>query len=167
MVHRHSATAKKHKRLRAAKGLCIDCGKAQSLTKTRCLKCTIRLVASSHLGSRTRWKELARRFRGKCRYSGKRIMIGHNAEIDHTLPSSLWPHLKGDISNLQWVHSDINTMKGKLTPRQFFRLCAEILRVSLSNGNAQKDSGIKVKPSRRLLIELDKIIEIFSDTFAG
>lgn len=62
---------------------------------------------------------------GTCFYSGVKILPGLTASIDHRIPKS-----KGgtnDITNLEWVHMGINTLKGNFTEKEFISKCAPIL----------------------------------------
>ena len=90
--------------------------------------------AGNHCGSgenRTnqteRALELARLWktqRGMCAVTGWRL-DKENAQLDHIVPKSKG----GDnaISNLRWIHRDVNYSKRDMTDEVFFRLCSAVV----------------------------------------
>ena len=61
---------------------------------------------------------------GICPYSGRKLTLGVDAEIDHREPRS-----KGGsdfIENLQWVHKVVNQMKYNYSEEDFLAVVAEI-----------------------------------------
>jgi 5-methylcytosine-specific restriction endonuclease McrA len=68
------------------------------------------------------WK-MAKKQKCRCPYSGRKLQTD-NIHLDHIIPKS-----KGginDISNLQLLPGEVNTMKWNLMPDDFIRLCKEI-----------------------------------------
>jgi len=63
-----------------------------------------------------------------CYLSGRPLVIGENACLDHVLSRARYQHhhLAGGLENLRWADADVNRAKGQLTPEQFFELCREV-----------------------------------------
>lgn len=101
--------------------VCVRCGKSPSIHLLKnCLVCTLKCLAYDVWEDRKRWKELLDLFdqqNGKCPYLKEPITIGLNASLDHRIPKKLGG--TNELSNLQWVHKAINTMKWDLTEEQF------------------------------------------------
>jgi 5-methylcytosine-specific restriction endonuclease McrA len=70
------------------------------------------------------WK-MAKKQECKCPYSGRKLENG-NIHLDHIIPKS-----KGgsnNISNLQLLPGEINTMKWNILPDEFVKICKEITK---------------------------------------
>jgi HNH endonuclease len=130
---------------RSSKGLCERCGKnPPKENRKNCAPCTTECSSNNRRNREARFfdrrarssalvysvglaRQLAhlwKRQRGKCLLTGRRL-DRTNAEIDHILASS-----KGgsnDISNLRWVHHDVNQAKGALSDAEFLILCKEVV----------------------------------------
>lgn len=105
-------------------GVCIDCGSASATPgNRRCVACYLKRVAGKRLGNAFRWQEIELLFdqqSGICPYSGLKLEIGIDADLDHKTPVS-----KGgsnEIENLQWVHSMANTMKWHYSEEEFLNM---------------------------------------------
>lgn len=110
-------------------GLCYDCRKPSN-GKLRCLMCSLNNSVRKHscADKTTELLELFNQQQGKCTYTGLPIVIGESASIDHKNPSS-----KGgtnDLSNLHWVHTGINRLKGTMNHDEFL-VFIQTLRSSL------------------------------------
>ena len=69
------------------------------------------------------WKDLKDLFdkqNGTCVYSGKEIIIGKNAHLDHIVPRARGGG--NELTNLQWLHKDVNMMKRALSESDFLDL---------------------------------------------
>lgn len=69
-------------------------------------------------------------FNGKCKLSGENIQFGKhwNKLSDQTASLDRIDNSKGYIiGNVQWVHKDVNFMKGQLTQERFKELCKLIV----------------------------------------
>ncbi len=127
-----AAKARERRKERLFAGSCVRCGKCPRLEshKSLCETCYFKTVAHDALGSILRWEELRELLvdqGGVCVYSGRKLTIGLDAEIDHIRPvaggGDLW-----DIGNLQWVHSMVNQMKWSFTEEEFLSVVADIFR---------------------------------------
>jgi 5-methylcytosine-specific restriction endonuclease McrA len=61
---------------------------------------------------------------GICPYTGRHLILGKDASLDHIVPSS-----KGgtnDLENLQWVFHKANEMKWNYSEEEFLGLVREI-----------------------------------------
>lgn len=58
-----------------------------------------------------------------CPYTGRKLVIGVNASIDHIQPRSRFPELVNCYENLEWVDVDVNRAKRSLTKEEFIALC--------------------------------------------
>ena len=61
-----------------------------------------------------------------CPYSGRTLTIGKNASVDHIQPRSKFPHLTGEISNMEWVDEDVNRAKRTMSREEFISMCVQI-----------------------------------------
>lgn len=124
--------SKAWRKRRKQQGLCADCADGQAVHGTvRCLRCTLKKHAKHHLGHRARWKELAELFvqqGGRCAYTGVKLKMGVNASVDHVVARSVAPEREHDITNLKWVHVDVNKAKGALSLEEYVKQCERVLR---------------------------------------
>ena len=113
---------------RERSGICVKCGKEPCVkSNRRCATCCLKHSAWTYFKSTNRWADFQSLFNsqhGVCPYSGRSLTIGFDAEIDHIIPRSAGG--TDELSNLQWVHSDVNKMKAHQLPEQFLSLVAEI-----------------------------------------
>lgn len=66
---------------------------------------------------------------GKCALSGQEIVFGGRSQRYKTMTASLdrIQHNKGYVKgNVQWVHKDLNMIKGKLDNKRFIELCRNV-----------------------------------------
>lgn len=108
-------------------GLCTRCGE-QAVAGTVCFLHWVRRIASVTVGCNGAGAVLTslwERQRGRCAYTGELLIPGHNASLDHKMPTSRG----GDhsIDNLQWVSSLINRMKTDMTHEEFLSMCRRIM----------------------------------------
>ena len=112
---------------RHEKGLC-RCGNPATIGKV-CNDCWFKRESQFNTGSKHMWqaiKQLLEKQEYKCAYSGRHLIPGVNASLDHIVPIA-----KGgsnDITNLQWVDKQINTrMKFGLSHQEFMSLLHQII----------------------------------------
>ena len=120
---------KKARRLyRQAAGTCVGCGDSAVLAamvgnqNALCEACYYRKTANRRLGSPRYAPLLREKFLaqdGRCPYSGESLTLGLNATLDHILPTSRYPELRGDPANVEWVIDWVNLMKQDATPDEF------------------------------------------------
>ena len=61
-----------------------------------------------------------------CPYSGRKLVIGENASLDHVNPRSTHPLQIGSIENIEWVDVEVNRAKRTMTRDEFIALCTVI-----------------------------------------
>lgn len=112
----------KLKESRRKSSLCIRCGdKSIDDGVSYCEKCYLRKAATRYLGTSKRWLELRSLFdkqEGRCVYTGWKLKLGINSEIDHITAKSIGGN--NDVTNLQWIYHTINYMKRDYTEAEFF-----------------------------------------------
>ena len=111
-----------------AKGLCYSCAeKPVTGTVSYCRQHWIAQAAwRAGLRGKGQWialEELLKRQGGKCPYTGRVLVLGVNASVDHKKPRSLFPSLIGDIENLEWVDVEVNRAKRAMAKDEFIALC--------------------------------------------
>jgi hypothetical protein len=114
-------------------GLCRHCGDNKMQNHTYCETCHLKNV-SLGLTSRTEerstnklWKNLKEIYKsqdGVCPYTGRKIHLGQEAELDHKMPVCRGG--KGEKENLQWVHRKVNRAKGDMSEEEFLDLVREV-----------------------------------------
>lgn len=111
-------------------GLCI-CGKPIKVRRKdgMCKDCWFKNIAKNRTGSRKNWlaiKKLLEKQNYRCIYTGKKLIIGKNASLDHIIPTSK----DGDnsIENLQWLDLQINVMKNNMSHQEFISTIKLILK---------------------------------------
>lgn len=112
-------------RIRNAKwkelGLCGECGKETINPSIRCCwKCWFRKGAARWCGGTefsNSLRELWDSQGGTCAYTGKPLIPGLNAEIDHKV--SRKNNGKNELANLQFVDEWVNTIKGTRNHDEF------------------------------------------------
>jgi 5-methylcytosine-specific restriction endonuclease McrA len=112
-------------------GLCYSCSdKPVNGTSSWCEKHWLTQAAWRFgLRGRGSWKKLKDLLEAQnytCPYSGRKLIIGMNASVDHKLPRSKYPGLVGSIGNCEWVDEDVNRAKRAMTPAEFIALCKSV-----------------------------------------
>jgi hypothetical protein len=131
--------AQKHKERRGqrkAQRLCQDCGKpVMPNSEARCEFHFLRQmlnrrihVSSDALIERIKTKLMEQKWR--CPISGRWLVLGINASLDHILPKSKFPEKAQDIENLQWVDTYVNFAKHDMSQEELVTLCREIVAVA-------------------------------------
>jgi CRISPR/Cas system Type II protein with McrA/HNH and RuvC-like nuclease domain len=130
----------KAKRRHAKKmGLCTECFTEKSIdNNVLCEKCYYKAVSRFHFKTVKYWTDLKRLYeeqKGICPYSGVKLSIGLNAELDHIKAKSNG----GDntLENCQWVYAPVNKMKWNLSEEDFKDLIFKIA----DNFNRKEDGA--------------------------
>ena len=108
-------------------GQCVSCSNNSLPNHQKCKVCVVKAATYQATGSRKNWEAVLGLFTGQCAVSGLPIEIGKNAHLDHRLPKSTHPELIADLTNLQWVHRDVNYAKRNLHPQLFLELCKKVV----------------------------------------
>ena len=115
---------------RAAQGECVICRK-HAVAGAFCLHHWFKNIGSSHgfnvkNGGIALLKQLWDEQEGRCAVTGRALVPGNGASLDHVVPTS-----KGgtnEKSNLRWVLWEINRAKSDMTHEQFVAMCREVVR---------------------------------------
>lgn len=129
-LDRSNAQSKRKYLARKEAGVCYRCASTVVEKCTVCLKCWFKKKAVDNLGSETRWESLRDKLIAQdhtCPYTGLKLEPGGNASVDHIFPSSLYPELEYELSNVEWVDMRFNRTKFDYTEDQFFHLCMAVL----------------------------------------
>jgi len=126
--NRFNISLKKRRKSNKQKGLC-RCGDKKLSVGLRCEKCFLKALASRATGDVSNWlklKELLIKQNNRCIYTGKKLVLGDNASLDHIIPLSK----DGDraLYNVQWVDFQINDMKTNFTHEEFIDTMKLILK---------------------------------------
>ena len=127
---------------RHEKGLC-RCGNPATIGKV-CNDCWFKRESQFNTGSKHMWqaiKQLLEKQEYKCAYSGRHLIPGVNASLDHIVPIA--KSGSNDITNLQWVDKQINTrMKFGLSHQEFMSLIHQIISYTDSMGSIPRSPRI-------------------------
>ena len=89
-----------------------------------------------HFGSAEQYevlREVFKRDGGVCPYSGRKLILGVNAALDHKVPKMAGGGNEKD--NLQWVHVAANNAKWHMAETEFLQLVEDIYRFRLLPGS--------------------------------
>ena len=127
--------AKKRNDKRRALGICRSCG--GPLLKHSTNFCELHYVVSKlkwGLGRAGRIYEaeyILKKLQAqsyRCPYTGEKLILGLNAQLDHIKPRSRFPKLLGDLDNLEWISAVANQAKGQMTKKEFLAKYILMLR---------------------------------------
>ncbi len=63
----------------------------------------------------------------KCYITGRELVLGLNASLDHVIPRSKDKELSKKIDNLKWCDKSVNFVKRDLTIDEFISLCRDVI----------------------------------------
>jgi 5-methylcytosine-specific restriction endonuclease McrA len=112
---------------RRADGGCTRCGYPAEVGQL-CRRDWFEMMGRNALGSRSHGAALARLWLaqgGRCAYTGRRLVPGVNASVDHVVPRARGG--RDELANLVWCCAEVNRAKTDMTPQDFRALCAEVL----------------------------------------
>jgi 5-methylcytosine-specific restriction endonuclease McrA len=113
------------------RGLCIFCTEKRFGDSALCEKHYFNSIATSNLKDRTKGDHLKEIFfaqNSKCYYSGRELIAGKNASIDHLFPISTHPELANSIENIRWCDKQVNHAKNNMDYTSFINLCGDIVK---------------------------------------
>lgn len=108
----------------------MSCNEKRLPTHTMCEFHIFEEYAHRHLKNDSRWKELKDLFYSQnqeCYLSGKKLILGINASLDHIIPISKGGSFD-DIKNLAWMDEPSNYAKNNLSNEEFILLCNRIAK---------------------------------------
>lgn len=114
-------------------GICYECGKQAGMDHgKRCELCFFRNIARKFQNISGEQLQKLFEFQKKtCPLSGRTLVPGYNAHLDHIVPRS-----KGgsnEIENLRWVDKSVNYAKRDLSDDDFLRLVKEVYAYTLKD----------------------------------
>lgn len=108
-----------------ADGQCIQCYENRDTPSGKlCALCVVKGSARKWLGGAKHADDLLGLLESQgrlCPYSGRELVIGLNAVVDHKNPRSRGG--SSSIDNLQWVDDEVNRAKTDMTHDEFISLC--------------------------------------------
>lgn len=133
-------------RSRVTNGQCVYC-KEPSTAGAFCFTHWLKNIGSPYklrksngglLMIRSLWEEQ----KGLCKVTGEVLIPGHNASLDHIIPTS-----KGGLStrdNLRWVLLEINRAKSNMTHQQFVEMCRKVVAASDESTPLNKEISLRL-----------------------
>lgn len=122
----HSLHRKERRKFFKEKGLCAECGKEKLCHCVCCVDCYMASASKQNLGTTKHRHELKERFfaeGSKCFYTGKELILGVNASLDHMNPVSRFGESANVPENLVWCDRAVNEAKKSMTKEEFIGLC--------------------------------------------
>jgi len=123
--HEHCTAREKDRREKYLQaGVCRSHSKRIAISSSQCEECWFRARARTALGDRKEWKTLKDLFTTQnnlCAYTGKVLIAGDNASVDHKIPET-----RGGtktLPNVHFVDKIINKLKTWLTHDEFLLIC--------------------------------------------
>lgn len=112
------------------KGLCIFCKENKFGESALCEKHFFISVATTSLKDRTQWERLREVFYAqdeRCYLSGRKLIAGKNASIDHIFSVRKNPEMRNKLENLRWCDKQVNHAKNDMSCEDFVALCKDIV----------------------------------------
>lgn len=138
----HSNYVKNLRSTRKEKGLCRECNKNKMEFSNYCEEHYLKNTSKAAMRTEKYWNELKIMFEkqnGKCYYTGKDLIFGINASIDHIISQHTRLDNVYTLENLVWCDLEINLMKRNISYENFIANCKLILDTV---GRASGDVGI-------------------------
>jgi len=130
-AERQRSREKGHRRAKA--GICQSCvlptefGTQTCSTHWFANRVTQRLgLGGDTIGRGQALKAILEKQNYLCAYTGKKLVPGVNASVDHIQCKAKHPELVGDTNNIAWVDFQINRMKNDMDRDEFLETCAVI-----------------------------------------
>lgn len=126
-----TALSGKHYYKKIADGNCLRCGRKRDIDhNTFCRVCWFKDRSLCATGTIANYKELEAKLiaqDSKCYFTGKQLVIGTNASVDHLTSKYNDKSLESDVNNLVWADLTINTMKNSCNEQEFYTICKLVL----------------------------------------
>ncbi len=109
--------------------LCITCAKPAEILNKYCLcrVCWFKRIASSRTKNIGNWEVIKNKLENQnyiCFYSGRKLIIGKNASLDHIIPKTRGG--SDDINNLHWIDITVNKMKNNMNEKEFYQIIKDL-----------------------------------------
>jgi hypothetical protein len=108
-------------------GLCSNCSRKTLPTSSLCEEHWYKRAARVNgLKTEDGWKlvkKLMEEQNFTCPYSGRELVLGFNASMDHVNPRSRFPEQAHLLENLEWIDIEVNSAKRDLTKEEYISLC--------------------------------------------
>lgn len=115
---------------------CTKCARQPRLSDhTLCADCLFKASALQNMGTAEHWDTIKRLWQeqhGLCAYTTVPLTLGVDAQLDHKYPTSRFPELRNQPSNVHWVHGSVNGMKQDLTHDEFMAVVGHIVNKTAS-----------------------------------
>lgn len=109
------------------KGLCIFCNEPALPNNLRCEKhIFIQIARTNNIKDWTILRDLFYKQDRKCYLTGKPLVLGINASIDHIIPKSKNLQLINDPNNILWCDKTVNLSKSGMSITQFIKMCHDV-----------------------------------------
>jgi hypothetical protein len=132
-IEKESLRSKLKSERRKAAGVCHNCNNPQAFGSISCenhwfgARATQRLGLGKNAIARGQaLKQILVDQDYRCAYTGRPLICGSNASIEHKMPVSKRPDLKSDLNNIEWLDVTVNRMKTDMTREEFLETCALI-----------------------------------------
>jgi hypothetical protein len=122
----YSKVVSKYRSKNKSKSLCTNCSRQKMETSAYlCETHWFRKIAKSNgiVNGGDAVKKLIEDQNYICPYTGKRLVLGLNASIDHKNPRSRFPDTWNRIENIEWVDIYVNSAKREMTKEEFISFC--------------------------------------------
>lgn len=113
------------------KGLCRFCNNQRLINQKTCTTCYLKVMAKNNLNNRMHHSTLYEKLVEqdfKCYLSGRELILGDNASLDHVIARSKDKSLCLDLSNIKWIDKHVNRVKTDLSVDELLILCKEIIK---------------------------------------
>lgn len=147
----YNAKARKVHKIHVNNGICRECNRPIYGNQLVCLEHWFRQMIQGALGRSDKntvqiLKDRLAQQDFKCFFTGRSILPGENASLDHYLPRSRYPELSRDINNIVWTDFKVNLSKRDQTPEEFIeqsRLVVEYQKPKISDTLKITDDNTK------------------------
>ncbi len=112
------------------KGFCRFCSNEKLENQKTCTTCYLKVMSKNNLNDRSLHVQLYNKLIEqdfKCYITGRELVLGLNASLDHVIPRSKDKELSKKIDNLKWCDKSVNFVKRDLTIDEFISLCRDVI----------------------------------------